>query len=191
MLGMAGLLGALGAVAIGFGLLQAVMALIQPFMDPLWIFGNLVVGLVLLAVAVFMRFDDLAERMRTGEVRRAGKYGSSAILGALLGLLILGLLGFLSVRYTHRFDVSEAGVHTLSQQSIDLVEGLDESVSITAFFSESEAPPIRDLLDRYAFASDRIELRFLDPNSAPGLVTPFLSGSCRWSRARSCRRALP
>jgi len=170
MVGTAALLGALGVVAIAFGLLQAVMALIQPFVDPLWIVGNLVVGLVLLAVAVFMRFDDLTERMRSGEARRAGRYGSSAILGASLGLLILGLLGFLSVRYTHRFDVSEAGVHTLSQQSIDLVEGLEQSVSITAFFSESEAPPIRDLLDRYAFASDRIELRFLDPNSAPGLV---------------------
>ena len=146
MVGTAALLGALGVVAIAFGLLLAVMALIQPFMDPLWIIGNLAVGVVLLAVAVFMRFDDLSERLRSGEARRAGKYGSSAILSTALGLLILASLGFLSVRYSHRFDVSEAGVHTLSPQSIDLVEGLEQTVSITAFFSASEAPPIRDLL---------------------------------------------
>jgi ABC-type uncharacterized transport system involved in gliding motility auxiliary subunit len=173
MVGIAALLGALGGVAIAFGLLQAVMALLQPFMDPLWIIGNLALGLVLLAISVFMRFDELTERLHSGEARRAGKYGSSAILGALLGLVILGSLGFLSVRYTHRFDVSEAGVHTLSQQSIDLVAGLEQTVSITAFFSGSEAPPIRDLLDRYAYASDRVELRFLDPNSVPGLVDEF------------------
>jgi ABC-type uncharacterized transport system involved in gliding motility auxiliary subunit len=170
MVGIAALLGGLGVVAISFGLLLAVMALVQPFMDAYWIIGNLLVGFVLLAAAVFMSFDSLSERLRSGEGRRAGKYGSSAIVSALLGLLILGFLAFLSERYSHRFDVSEAGVHTLSQQSSDLLESLEENVTITAFFAESEAPPIRDLLDRYAFTSDRVELRFVDPNAAPGLV---------------------
>jgi ABC-type uncharacterized transport system involved in gliding motility auxiliary subunit len=117
-----------------------------------------------------MGFDSISERFRSGEGRRAGKYGSSAIVGAMLGLLILGFVAFLGERYSYRFDVSEAGVHTLSQQSKDLLESLEEPVSITAFFAESEAPPIRDLLDRYAFESDKVDLRFVDPNAAPGLV---------------------
>jgi ABC-type uncharacterized transport system involved in gliding motility auxiliary subunit len=170
MVGYAALLGGLGVVAICFGLLLAVMALIQPFMDPYWIIGNLFVGFVLLAAAVFMSFDSLIERLRSGEGRRAGKYGSSAVVSALLGLAILGFLAYLAESHSRRFDVSESRVHTLSQQSMDLLEGLEETISITAFFAESEAPPIRDLLDRYAFASERVELRFVDPNAAPGLV---------------------
>ena len=96
MTGKAALLGALGVVAIGFGLLSALMVLIQPLTDPLWIFGNLVLGAVLLGTAVFMSLDSLGERIRSGEGRRASKYGSSAIVSAVLGIAILGLVGFLT-----------------------------------------------------------------------------------------------
>ncbi|MFK7898352.1 MAG: GldG family protein [Myxococcota bacterium] len=170
MTGTAALLAGLGVVAIGFGLLSALIALIQPYTDPIWIFGNLVVGLVLLGAAIFMSLDTLRERFRSSGGRRAGKYGSSAILSAVLGVVILGFLGFLSTRYNHRFDLSESKVHTLSQQTADLLAGLDETITATAFFGEEESPPIRDLLSRYAYASDRFELEFVDPNSAPGLV---------------------
>ncbi len=170
MTGMAALLAGLGVVAIGFGILSALMALLQPYTDPLWIFGNILIGLVLLGAAVAMSFESLRERIRSGGARRTGKYGSSAILSAILGVLILGFVGFLSARYAVRFDVSEGGVHTMSQQSLELLESLDQTVTMQAFFAENEAPPIRNLLDRYAYASDRIDLHFVDPNSAPGLV---------------------
>ena len=170
MTGTAALLAGLGVVAIGFGILSALMALLSPFTDPLWIFGNLVVGVSLLGAAVFMSLDSLRERVRSGGGRRAGKYGTSAIVGALLGIVILGLLGFLSTRYHTRFDVSEAGVHTLAPQTTELLESLEEDVQITAFFNESESPPIAGLLDRYSFASKRVKLRYVDPNSEPGLV---------------------
>jgi ABC-type uncharacterized transport system involved in gliding motility auxiliary subunit len=58
----------------------------------------------------------------------------------------------------------------MAPQTTELLESLQEDVTITAFFTESEAPPVRDLLDRYAYVSERIDLRFVDPNSAPGLV---------------------
>lgn len=170
MTSTAALLAALGGVAIGFGVLLAMMAALQPYTEPLWSLGHIVLGIVLLGTAVLMSLESLRERLRSGGTRRAGKYGSSAILSAVLGILVLGALGYLSTRYTHRFDVSEAGVHTMSPQTKQLLESLDEDVSITAFFIESEAPPVRDLLDRYAYASDRIKLRFVDPNAAPGLV---------------------
>lgn len=170
MTGTAALLAGLGIVAIAFGLLSALIALIQPYTDPIWIFGNLVVGVVLLGAAVFMSLDSLRERFQSSGGRRAGKYGSSAILSAVLGVIILGFLGFLSTRYNHRFDLSESNVHTLSQQTTDLLAGLEETLTITAFFGEEESPPIRDILDRYDYASERVELEFVDPNSAPGLV---------------------
>ncbi len=170
MTGLASLLAGLGVVAISFGILSALMALLQPYTDPLWIFGNLLIGVVLLGAAVMMSLDTLRDRMRSSGSRRAGKYGSNAILNAALSILILAALGFLSARYTHRFDVSETGVHTMSLQTTELLENLDENVSIMAFFTEAEAPPVRDLLDRYDYASEQIDLRFVDPNAEPGLV---------------------
>jgi ABC-type uncharacterized transport system involved in gliding motility auxiliary subunit len=170
MTGVAALLAGLGFVGLSFGVLSALMAILQPYTDPLWILGHLFVGVVLLGSAVLMSLDSLRERLRSSGSQRAGKVGSSAIANAILSILILIGLGFLSVRYAHRFDVSEAGVHTMAPQTTELLAGLGEDVSITALFSEAEAPAVRDLLDRYAYESDRIQLRFVDPNSAPGLV---------------------
>lgn len=170
MTGLAALLAGLGGVSIGFGILLGLTALFQPYTEPFWAFGHIVIGVVLLGAAVLMSLESLRERIRSGGARRAGKHGSSAIMSAALGIVILGFLGFLSTRYTHRFDVSEAGVHTMAPQTTELLESLEEVVSITAFFTESEAPPVRDLLDRYAYASDRIDLRFVDPNAAPALI---------------------
>ena len=170
MTGLAALLAGLGVVAIGFGILSALMAILQPYTDPLWIFGNLLVGVVLLGSAMMMSLETLRDRMRSSGSRRAGKYGSNAILNAALSILILGGLGFLSARYTHRFDVSETGINTMSLQTTELLASLEQDVSITAFFTESESPPIRDLLDRYDYESKRIHLRFVDPNAEPGLV---------------------
>lgn len=171
MTGTALLLAGLGVVALAFGVLTALLAILQPFSDPIWIVANLIVGVVLLAVAGFMSLDTLRERVRSGATRRAGRYGSSAILSAVLGIAILCLAAFLSVRHAHRFDVSESKVHTLSDQTRELLEGLEQNVQITAFFAESEAPPIRDLLDRYVWtAKERVELAFVEPNDAPGLV---------------------
>ena len=42
-----------------------------------WIWGNLVLGVILLGSAVFMSLDSLRERMRSGEARRASRYGTS------------------------------------------------------------------------------------------------------------------
>lgn len=170
MTGLAALLAGLGVVALGFGILSALMALLQPYTDPIWIFGNLVVGIGLLSAAVFMSLDSLRERIRSGGGRRAGTYGTSSILGAMLGIVILGLLGFLSTRYHQRFDLSDDGVHTLAQQTTDLLEGLERDVSITVFFNESDSPPIAALLDRYDFASERVKLRYVDPNAEPALI---------------------
>ena len=170
MTGIAALLAGLEVVAISFGILSALMAILQPYTDPLWIFGNLVVGVVLLGSAVVMSFESLRERMQSSGSRRAGKYGTSSIVNAALSILILGGMGFLSVRYAHRFDVSESGVHTMALQTTELLKNLDQDVSMTALFTEAEAPAVRDLLDRYDFSSDRISLRFVDPNAAPGLV---------------------
>ena len=43
----------------------------------------------MLGSAVFMSLDSLGERLRSGEARRAGKYGTSAVVGAPLKLVLV------------------------------------------------------------------------------------------------------
>ncbi len=177
MPGLPSLLAALGAVGIGFALLTFVVAILSAgtgsAADLSWVGGNLVIGIVLIVAAVAMNLDALRERMSSGEARRAGKYGTSAVLSTLLGIALLGMLGFLSTRYHHRFDWSEQKVHTLSDQSRKVLEGLEQDVEVTALVSSVDQAPVRELLDRYAYQSDRFRVEYADPNERPGLLQQF------------------
>jgi ABC-type uncharacterized transport system involved in gliding motility auxiliary subunit len=170
MSGVPALLGALGLVGLAFGFASFVLWLLRMPTDWFWIFVNLGAGVVLLASAGLMSADALRERLRSGEARRAGRYGSSAMLSAALAVAIVAGLGFLATRYHKRFDWTEQKVHSLSDQSLKLVQGLDRDVEVQAFFSPVAAGPVRELLDRYAYASPRFKLEFVDPEARPDLV---------------------
>jgi ABC-type uncharacterized transport system involved in gliding motility auxiliary subunit len=173
MSGTPALLGALGLVGLGFGLLSFLLALFGAPTDPWWIGANLVVGVVLLGAAAALGLDSLRERMRSGEARRAGKYGSSAIASTLLAIAIVGLLGFFSTRYSKRWDLSEQGIHSLSEQTLKLLKGLDQDVAVTVLFPATEADAPRELLDRYRYESSRFDVEYADPTERPDLLERY------------------
>jgi ABC-type uncharacterized transport system involved in gliding motility auxiliary subunit len=171
--GLASLLAALGLVGVLFALLSFVVVLLGGTgfrTDIGWILGNFVVGVLLLIGAAVVNFDALRARMASGEARRAGKYGSSAIVTALLAIAILGMVAFLGTRHYWRFDWSEQKVHSLSDQSRKVLAGLGEDVHVLALVPRLEMEPVREFLDRYAYESDRFLVEYADPNVRPGLV---------------------
>ncbi|HYB11944.1 MAG TPA: hypothetical protein VEG67_00645, partial [Myxococcota bacterium] len=101
---MRSLLGPMGLVAIVFALLSVfLLAAGGEFGGEVWwVFGNLLIGVGLLLAALVSNLDTLRERLRSGEARRAGRYGTSAILSTVFAIAILGMLGFLSTRYHKR-----------------------------------------------------------------------------------------
>ncbi len=169
-----GLLGWLGAVALLFGLLNLILQLFSGFafaaLDLPWIWANLVIGLVLLGIALVSNLETLRERVASGGARRAGRYGTGAIAQALLAVALLGMLAFLSTRYHKRWDWTESGSHSLSEQTRKVLLGLTQDVEVTAFYQPVAAQPARDLLDRYEYASQRFRVSFVDPQARPGLV---------------------
>lgn len=173
MTGWTALLGALGGVAIVFALLSLLLLVFGAPTDPGWIWANLVAGVVLLGVALLSNLDALRERMSSGEARRVGKYGTSALLSTLLSIAILGGLAFLASRNKVRFDWTESGVHSLSDQTQKVLGGLDRDVEVVAFYSALDMPGVRALLDRYAYESDRFQVTYADPNSRPDLTERF------------------
>lgn len=178
MRGLSSLLVGLGLVGVSFALLSFLVAIFSgvPFdagFDFWWIGLNALLGVGCLAWAGVMNLDLMRERMHSGEARRAGKYGTSAVLGTLLGISILGMLGFLSTRYHERFDWSESGVHTLSDQTLSLLGGLESDVDVLVLVAKPDEAPIRALLDRYVHESDRFRVDYADPNVRPGLLEEY------------------
>jgi ABC-type uncharacterized transport system involved in gliding motility auxiliary subunit len=164
------------------GLVALVFALLSAFLyaagggsvwEVVFLYLNVLGGLGLVLFALFANFDLLRERLHSGEARRAGKYGTSAILSTIFAIVILGLLAFSSTLYHKRFDASEQHVHSLSEQTQKVLAGLQDDVDLTAFVSALDAPPVREVLERYSYATPHIKVQFADPTSRPDLVEKY------------------
>ncbi|UCE84636.1 MAG: Gldg family protein [Deltaproteobacteria bacterium] len=180
------LIGGFGLVFVVFGLLSVILLLFGAPTDLHWIVLNFVLGIALLAVWLATNLAQLRERMASGEARRVGTYGTSSVLTTVFAIAILGMLAFLSTRYHHRFDWSEAGVHSLSQQTQNVLENLEETLEIVGFYAAVQAAPVRALLDRYRYASDRVEVEIVDPTARPDLAERY--GYSRESLGRGLLR---
>jgi ABC-type uncharacterized transport system involved in gliding motility auxiliary subunit len=186
---MTGLLGWLGAVALLFALLNLILLLFTSIAtgfgfrtDMVLLVLNFLAGIVLLGVALVSNLDALRERLATGGARRAGKYGTSSILNAALLVAVLALLAFLSTRYHRRFDWTESRTHSLTEQTRKVLDGLTEDVEVTALYSAVAAPQARELLDRYAYASPRFKVSFVDPQAHPGKVKELRADESKLGR---------
>ncbi len=93
----------------------------------------------------------------------------------LLVFGILLLVNLLSTRLFFRWDFTADQRYSLSNATIDILENLNEPVTITAYFSENLPPDIeqvkndfRDLLVEYSTRSDgNVVYEFVNPNESP------------------------
>ncbi len=170
---MSSLLGALGLVSVVFAFAGLFIALFGA--APLgWSILHGVVGALLLVAAALINLDGLRERMTSGEARRASKYGSSSLISSLLVIAILGMGAFLANRHSKHFDWSEQKVHSLSDQTEQLLSGLDQDLEALALYSRQDWELVREQLDRYAYASERFKIiEIADPNEKPDLLERY------------------
>jgi len=90
----------------------------------------------------------------------------------LLVIGILILVNILSTRYFFRLDLTEDQRYSLSDATTDILENLDEPVTVTSYFSEDLPPDIekvrqdfKDLLIEYSNLSDgQVDYESLNPN---------------------------
>ena len=98
---------------------------------------------------------------------RTLKYGSNAFVAVLIMLGILVVVNFLSDRYHRRFDTTEGGIFSLSDQTVTLLDSLKKDVHVIAFFREQEKSRYENLLKEYAYHSKRFSYHFVDPDRQP------------------------
>lgn len=93
---------------------------------------------------------------------------------ALLFLVAIGMLAWLSTRYHIEADLTATGRHTLSEASAALLRKMDGPIRITAYAREeglsASRKLIADLVGRYQRAKHDIRLEFINPDLAPERV---------------------
>jgi gliding-associated putative ABC transporter substrate-binding component GldG len=102
---------------------------------------------------------------------KPGSSNANIFLAAIVGCLVL--INILGLRTFGRFDATRDGLYTLAKASQDTMAGLEDPVTVTAYFTEDLPPPysgnaryVRDLLEEFRAASKgRLSFEFLDPMS--------------------------
>ena len=90
-----------------------------------------------------------------------------AFVAIILGILVL--INFLSTRRFIRADLTEDKRYTISKATKNVLDSLDDIVTITAYFSTAQAEVARirrdvgDVLDEYNAFSDKLQIDFVDP----------------------------
>ena len=102
-------------------------------------------------------------------VNKRIKYGGNTLAFVAIIFGILALINFLSTRRFIRADLTEDKRYTISKATKNVLDTLDDIVTITAYFSTN--PPevaqirrdIRDVLDEYNAFSKRLQIDFVNP----------------------------
>ena len=126
-----------------------------------------------------------SKRLRSGR-GLARELGVLSALGVLAATLITVSTNVLVARFYHRWDVTSAGLYTLSAPTLETLSGLSESVDIVVFLSRSDPDfgGLERLLDQYRAESRLIRLRYVDPDRDPAEFIA-LSNRYRLSEGRS------
>ena len=136
----------------------------------------LVLGLGLAGLAALAAYVALnAASLKRGFNRRSLIYGGNAVVVTVLVLAILVLVNYFLANHNARFDLTEAKIHSLSDQSLTVLRNLKSDVSVKAFFREGGygRAGMENLLKIYAYHSARIKTEFIDPDKNPGLVKRY------------------
>jgi ABC-type uncharacterized transport system involved in gliding motility auxiliary subunit len=96
---------------------------------------------------------------------RTGTLSAAVLLVAAL-FLILNYLGW---KYHHRFDWTAGGVYSLSERSRNVVQELKRDVEFVVFIAPGQDlyEPVREILSQYDAVSQRIKVRYFDPERNP------------------------
>lgn len=154
------------ALMAGGGLYYAVAPLTPQ--HGLW---AMAAGLALVALAAAVAWPALKAFLG----RRSARLGLGAGASVLVVLALVMFLGALGIRHHLRWDISQGGAHTLSEQSVALVKGLSEPVQVLGFFTPTQAgsQQAEDLLRLYAYHNPRFTWRMVDPNQEPALAKRY------------------
>jgi ABC-type uncharacterized transport system involved in gliding motility auxiliary subunit len=157
---------------IGLALILAAIVGIK-----IWPYKKIVpIVLAVLGIAALASYFALnLSSLKKGFKRKSFLYSSNLMLVVVLVLAIVVLLNVILARNHHRFDFTQAKLHSLSDQSATVLKALKQDIMVRCFFREGNygRAAMENLLKNFAYQSGKIKYEFIDPDKNPGLVKRY------------------
>lgn len=104
--------------------------------------------------------------------QRATKHGLNAGVLVLLVLGILCALNFIGYRHVKKFDYTKEGLHSLSEQSRNILKSLSDELVVKGFYSDKQdggagAQQFKDLMEMYGVHSKNLKYESINPVKRP------------------------
>jgi ABC-type uncharacterized transport system involved in gliding motility auxiliary subunit len=109
----------------------------------------------------------------------AGRSGRRILEGAnvavytLIVIAILGLADWFVSNHDHNWDLTPNKKYSLAPQTVKLLRGLSQDVTVYVFDRERSFGERRDLLNMFSSASRRVNVRYVDVDRQPSLARQF------------------
>jgi ABC-type uncharacterized transport system involved in gliding motility auxiliary subunit len=99
--------------------------------------------------------------------------GANVAVYTLVVIAILGLGNWFVSRHDHSWDLTPNKKYSLAPQTVKLLKDLSQDVTIYVFDRERSFGERRDLLNMYASASRRLNVKYVDVDRQPSLARQY------------------
>jgi len=130
--------------------------------------GLLIGGGVALLVAVVVGFQGII----TFFSKRSAQQGANTSILAIAVIAILAVANFVGYRHHKRFDLTTEKLYTLSDQTRQIVSGLQKDLTVVRF-DKSPSAAFDDLMAEYKTLSPHFKYLTVDPNQKPEIAKEY------------------
>ena len=162
------ILGLLGWLGVALVFAAVAIRFLKPEWQQ-WYSGLAIAGLVCTLLYMLSQWREVA-RSFSG---REAKFGTVAVVSAIVVLAILIAINYLGVRHNKRWDLTAARQFTLSDQTRKVLEGLQKPVGIKVFAAPEDFARFRDRLDEYQYASKQVSIEYIDAVKSPSRANQY------------------
>src|SRR5437588_1928709 len=157
-----------GRMAGLFGVVALLYALLS------WLFVTGTVQSIEVIAAIVVGVGGIAlwlfTNRREHPLGRGAFYGAISAVSALVLVAALVGINYIVVKKPKSWDFTKDRIFTLSDQTIGVLKGLKEPVTVQAFYagSEPEYVELESRLRQYKAQTDKLGVEFVDPFKHPG-----------------------
>lgn len=105
--------------------------------------------------------------------RKATRYGLNSALMSVIVFAIVVTINLIANNHDAKFDLTKNKLHTLSEQTIKVLQGLKQPVTLKAFVSPMQMNEFNEVFSKYADYSKQIKKEFVDVDKEPMLVKQY------------------
>ncbi|MCB0404216.1 MAG: GldG family protein [Bdellovibrionales bacterium] len=157
-----------GLVAIVTALVSVLAAYLIPHIPLVWQISGAVSVLALIGYIVL---DISFIRGLFG--KKTARYGMNSVLMAVLGLFIVVFINMIANEYDLKLDVSKNKINTLSAETIKVLQGLNQDVTVRAFLPPAKVPAFEKLFEKYSYYTSRLHKDYIDVDKDPLAVQRY------------------